>query len=287
MVLRKADPTETQAAAAAATEQFEQCATTPAAKPEAAQPAAQPVFEAQEQFVQDYTTAEGGATVAERPAVQAEELTEASAAVAQNAIAKAKSTAVVAARKLVGAFTDLQNVIALDDVEAMGVGAFPRVTVDLGGFMLDKEEIGGEIKAELLSWNFRYMVTTGSNDEEAKKKVKVSYDGVTVIGGEETCEQAIAAFKEEGYEKADMKCYVDLWASLVSKKGELIEEEDRPLVQIQLSPESVKKFKAFQTELGFKQARGMLKDSQPVVVIKAQRGEHKGNRYGYCTFGLK
>lgn len=205
--------------------------------------------------------------------------------VASTAIAKARSTAVGAASKIKGAFSELQNAIELETVEGLGVGAFPRVTVDLGGFMIDKEEIGTEIKLELISWNFRYMVTTGADDDEAKKKVKVSYDGVTCITGE-SVEDTLAAFKEEGYEDAEKKMYVDLWGSLCSKKGVDLDEADRPLVQVQLSPESVKKFKAFQVELGFKQARGLVNET-PTIVIRSQRGEWKSNRFGYCTFALK
>lgn len=267
MALRKAN----QEAVAAATEPFEQ---------------ASPAFEAPEKgadFVSDYVAAE---TKVAEPEVASPEINEAAAEVARNAIAKAKTTAVGAARKLVGAFSDLQNVIALEDVEAMGVGAFPRVTVDLGGFMLDKEEIGSEIKIELLSWNFRYMVTTGSNDEEAKKKVKVSYDGETIVGTGESVKSAVEAFKEEGYEDAECKGYADLWGSLAVKSGKEIDEADRPIVQVQLSPESLKKFKAFQTEVGFKQARGLLPEGNILITIKANRGEWKGNRYGFCTFSL-
>ena len=117
-------------------------------------------------------------------------------------------------------------------------------------------------------------------------KVKVSYDGETVADTGETVKDAVEAFKEEGYEKAACKCYVDLWGSLMTKKGAELAEEDRPLVQIQLSPESVKKFKAFQVEVGFKQARCLVAATS-VVVLRAQRGEWKGNRFGYCTFALK
>ena len=202
------------------------------------------------------------------------------------ALARAASTAVGAASKIAAAYSDYQNVISLEDVESMGVGAFPRVTVDLGGFMLDKEEIGNEVRLDLFSWNFRYMVTTGANDEEAKKKVKVSYDGVTVADTGESLKDAVDAFKEEGYEAASCKCYVDLWGSLVTKNGKELDEAERPLVQVQLSPESVKKFKAFQVEVGFKQARCLVA-ATGVVVLRAQRGEWKGNRFGYCTFALK
>lgn len=204
---------------------------------------------------------------------------------ASTAIATAQRSAVAAPRKFSGALCDLQNVIPVEDVEALGVGAFPRVTVDLGGFMLDKEEIGTEIKVELISWNFRHMVTTGSNDEEAKKKVKISYDGETCTSGE-SVNDALAAFKEEGYEGAEKKLYVDLFASLVSRKGAEIPEEDRPLVQVQLSPESVKKFGAFRVDLGYKQAKGLV-SATPIITLRSQRGEWKGNRYGFCTFALK
>lgn len=241
-----------------------------------------PVFEAPEVGALEIPVA-GLEPEAEAPAQQVAE----AAKTTSTAIAKAKTSAVSAPRKLVGAFSDLQNVIALEDVESMGVGAFPRVTVDLGGFMLDKEEIGTEIRLELMSWNFRYMVTTGANDEEAKKKVKISYDGETVMGTGERIADAVAAFKEEGYEKAECKTYADLWGSLAFKGGEDIAPEDRPIVQVQLSPESLKKFKAFQTEVGFKAGKGLIDLANALLItIKSNRGEFSGNRFGFMTFSI-
>jgi hypothetical protein len=207
---------------------------------------------------------------------------------ASTAIAKAQSTAIATANPIKGAYAELRNVIPIEDVEGLGIGAFPRVTVDLGGFLLDKTEIGTEIVLELLSWNFRYMVTTGADDEEAKKKVKVSYDGHTVANTGESIAEAIEAFKEEGYEDAESKTYIDLWGSLCTKGGVALAEAERPIVQVQLSPESVKKFKAFQVEVGFKQARGLIGATPTITItIKSQRGEWKNNRFGFCTFSLK
>lgn len=211
--------------------------------------------------------------------------------------AKATGTAVAAidkARTAVGAvrprmqaaYNDFQDVITTEEVQSLGVGAFPRVTIDLGGFTLDKEELGTEIKLDLISWNNRWMITTGAQDDESKKKVKVSHDNETISDTGETIREVLEQFREDGYTKAACKGYIDLWGMLTFAKGKDIEADDRQMVQIQLSPESVKKFRAFQVETGVKK----LSSSDPLpstIVLRSKRGEFGGNRFGYCVFSMK
>jgi hypothetical protein len=119
------------------------------------------------------------------------------------------------------AYMEFQNVIALDSVESMGVGAMPRVTVDLGGFQLDKEDLGPRIKLDLMSWNYRYMCVTGAPGEEARKMIRVSYDGVTCSGTGESVQDVMASFRDAGYDGAGIKCYIDLWGQLLYANGRL------------------------------------------------------------------
>ena len=207
--------------------------------------------------------------------------------VTATAISKAKTTAVSTPRpRIMAAYCEWQNAITPQEVASLGVGAFPRITVDLGGFVMDKDPLGQEIKIDLVSWNNRFMVTTGADDEESKKKIKVSYDGETIMETGESVAEVLAQLREDGYTKASCKGYVDLFGMLVFANGKALTADESTFVQVQLSPESVKKFKAFQVETGYKAGIAKMEVSS-TIVLKAQRGEWKNNRFGFCTFATK
>jgi hypothetical protein len=203
----------------------------------------------------------------------------------QTAVVPSAPTAVAQFRPL-AAYNEFKDVMDAATVETLGVGAFGRVTVDLGGFVLDKTPLGSLIRLSLYSWNYRYMVVTGADGEEAKKMVRISYDGVTCSGTGEDVKDVLESFREAGYSKASIKTYVDLYGSLVFQNDKDVPEDEQLFVQVQLSPESVKKWKAFQVETSFKAARGAVQPSE-VITLRAQRGEWNSNRYGYCIFSLK
>lgn len=132
------------------------------------------------------------------------------------------------------------------------------------------------------------MVVTGSNSEEAKKLVKISYDGVTIIGTGELVKDVVAAWKID-YPKATSKLYYDLWAYLTFADGKEIAVEDQSIHQIQLSPQSTGQFKAFQVNLGFKQKMKMIPAVTEEITIYA-RSEKKvigTDTFGIVKFDLK
>lgn len=185
------------------------------------------------------------------------------------------------------ALADLMNVISTDDLEAMGASVFPRITADLGGLVVDrKDELGKVIKVEVVSWNLRYVITPGVVDAEANEKVRMSYDGVHLNGSTEMVRDYLDALKAQGYEKADIKLYGDLWCTLMATdKGELDPESQR-MVQVQMSPQTLAKFKAFQLEQGIKEARGLVAPTS-VLVIRAESKTLGSNRFGIMTFATK
>lgn len=181
------------------------------------------------------------------------------------------------------ALHDKYQVLSLQDVEAIGFGTFPRLTVDLGGLMLDKTEVGKTAKLEVISWNFRHVITTNSQDPEAKEKTRISYDGETIQGSGESVQAYIDGLKAEGYEKAGSKLYCDLWGNLIftEKQGD-IPLDKQQMVQVQLSPQSLQQFKRYQLERGLKESRGM--EPSTMVTITAERREFNGNRFGLMLF---
>lgn len=187
--------------------------------------------------------------------------------------------------KFVPALSEYNNAIPIETIEGMGIGGLPRVTVDLGGFTMQEKPLGNQIKIQLLSWNVKYAIVTGSTDAEANEHYKVSYDGVNLVGGGNVEEYLSWLKNVKGYEKAAKKQYVDLWGFLTFANGKDLPEDECKTVNVQVSPYSVSKFHAFQLDLGIRQARGMAVSD--TIVLNAERGKMGSNNFGYITFSNK
>ena len=224
-------------------------------------------------FEEPEMTSPAETTVVETPAAVPATFTPAPTAVA---VAPAPKPA-----KFVPALTDLQNAIGIGTIEGMGVGGLPRVTVDLGGFMLDATTtLGTQIKIQLMSWNVKYAITAGSDDKEGKDMYKISYDGENLVGGG-TVDEYINWLKTvKGYDKAGKKQYIDLWAVMLEANGKPV--EDQQIVMIQVAPFSVSKFHGLQLQLGVNQARGMTVSDN--LLLTAERGKMGANSFGYINF---
>lgn len=199
------------------------------------------------------------------------------AVVQGGAIAKASS-------KFSPALSDFENVIAPEDVAALGPGTFPKVTVDLGGFVLDKTTVlGPEIEIEMISWNKRWVISPGVNDAEANDHVRFSTDGETISDGRTIKEYIEHLRNVEGYEKADVKEYFSLWANLTKTKDGDVSPEKQQMVEVQLSPQSAAQFKRYQLEQGMKISRGISTES-PMIRLTSERRNLKGNNFGIAIF---
>lgn len=202
------------------------------------------------------------------------------------AVAKAAASSAVAVvpKKAVAALVEFENNFSIDDVRSMGVGALPKVIA--GGSELDIEGEDAVKKAvvELQSWNRRYLVTPGSDSDEAKKMLKTSYDGVTLEDDHRTVKEYVQFLKEvENYEKASSREYIDMWGLIVSKDGVEVAPAERQLYQFQLSPQSVKKFNAFRLVHGIKVGQGLVVASANVTV-GAEKQEFSGKKFSNMTF---
>lgn len=221
-----------------------------------------------------------GATAA--PATQGVTAVDTSKVEASTAIAKASagSMAVSKPLKATAAFGDYEG--ALPDVD---FGTFPRITVDLGGFEMDKEVLGESIKLEMMSWAHRYIVTPGSDDKEASELVKYSNDGVTLSDGSgTTVVEYLNVLKEvHGYDKASIKNYIDLTGLLVAKGDKDVPEDEQVIVQVQLSPQSVKQFNGYRITKGVMEARKGAQTGNVLTLTRA-RGEFNSNKFAFVKF---
>lgn len=185
----------------------------------------------------------------------------------------------------------LQNAIATEDLEAMGVGAFPRITVDLGGYKVDKEDkLGEAIAVEVLSWNYVDLITVGVQNPTAEENqmIRNSYDGVNLSGGQGTVVDYINFLKSKGYDKAQSKRYCELWANVVwsEKKGDIAPDE-QCLHQVSLSPQSVQQWGRYLLESGIRKTKGIENDN--VVTLTQQSKKFGSNQFAISTFapGIK
>lgn len=209
---------------------------------------------------------------------------------------KVQSTSVATPLSAGTALKSLQNAIPTVELESLGIGVFPRVTVGLDGFSIDKtKELGTRIKFEVLSWSYVWLVTTGEqNNDEANKCIRTSYDGVNLKGGEGLVSDYVKYLKEvDGYDKSCVKQYVEVYATLLEfekKEGKEmvtveVPEEERQIHQISLSPQSVGQWGRYMLESGLRRAKG-IQDSN-IVVANQERKVLGANKFGIAIFSVK
>ena len=188
------------------------------------------------------------------------------------------------------AVKQLQNAIPTTELENLGIGVFPRITVGLDGFSRDKtKELGKKIAIEVLSWSYVWLVTTGEqNNDEANKLIRTSYDGKNLKGGEGSVEDYVKYLKSEGYDKAQVKQYAEVYANILwSEVGGDVKADEQEIVQVSLSPQTVGQWGRYLLESGLRKAKGI--EDTNVVTLEAQRRIIGSNKFGIATFasGLK
>lgn len=232
------------------------------------------------------TTESSNALFEEQDMPEATQAVETQAAPSAVPVAVSATQVAKPSAKFVPALTEFQNAIPLETIEGMGVGGLPKIVADLGGFVVDGDkQLGNQIKLQLLSWNVKYVIVSGSQDKEATEFFKVSYDGENLVGGGSVEEYINWLKNVKGYEKAGKKQYIDLWGYLIAANGKDLAEDDCKTVNVQVAPYSASKFHAFQLDLGIRQARGQ--QVSDVIVLNAERGKMGANSFGFMTFAVK
>ena len=232
---------------------------------------------------------------AQAPAFESEELAEQPSPAETKAVPQdlpvASSTGTAVSPLTAGtAIMQLQNAIPTTELENLGIGVFPRITVGLDGFSRDKtKELGKKIAIEVLSWSYVWLVTTGEqNNDEANKLIRTSYDGKNLKGGEGSVEDYVKYLKSEGYDKAQTKQYAEVYANLIwSEVGGDVKSDEQEIVQVSLSPQTVGQWGRYLLESGLRKAKG-VEDSN-IVTMTQEKRVIGNNKFGIATFasGLK
>lgn len=186
-------------------------------------------------------------------------------------------------------FQSMKDSISPEQLKHMGMNSFKKVTIGLDGFSINEKELGKKIAIEPASWSYIWFVTSGEqSNAETNKLVRTSYDGVNLDNGEDTVEGYLNFLKEEGYEKAKKKQYIELFGDLIWTEADGdVAPEDQDLIKISLSPQSADAWTFYMLQSARRSAKGTPEN--PVITLTQEKRVFGSNRFGVATFtpGLK
>lgn len=205
---------------------------------------------------------------------------------AATAIAKAATGAVAAPRaasKFKIAFADKDGVFDTQTVEGLALAA-PRIKGEQGSLFLGQADLGAEVHFELISFNHRWAIGTGSDDKEAKDYFRVSYDNKTLSVDGTDIGTYISSLQAQGFTKARKSPYMDLWGFVTwsSTNGE-VPVEERQLACLQCSQTSLGAFTAFATTRGLLESSGRVQPLE-VIGVRAMKRTSGSNKYTNFEF---
>jgi hypothetical protein len=135
------------------------------------------------------------------------------------------------------------------------------------------------------SYNVRFLAVPGSNDKEAKLLVRNSYDKINLDDGSGSLQDYVEGLKAQGYTKAHVAEYCDLWGRVVwSEKFGLTDPKDESWdARVQLSATSAKNFNYFCGRRGKLEASG---DAPPLEAVEITAVALEGKSGDYTNFSF-
>jgi len=173
-------------------------------------------------------------------------------------------------------------------VDSANYGDFVSITASQGSFQESGSggrELGKWIAFRPIQAKIKMVCSPNSQDEESKQYFAAVYEGEVTMDGR-TIEECVQDAKAAGYDKADVKKYIDLFAYVVGHDvGDncLVDE----VVMLQLSPMSVISWSKFAKKLEMRAAYGNLEVPAAGFVVKAKATADKnkaGKQYTKYEF---
>ena len=181
------------------------------------------------------------------------------------------------------AFADKNNVFDTATVEKLALAA-PAAKGEQGSVFVGDVDLGSKIRFELISFNHRWTVGTGESDTESKEKFRVSIDGKTLSGSGDDLHAYLESLKAEGYSKAKISPYIDLWGFIVwSEKNGDVPVDASELCRVQCSQTSMGAFTAFATTRGLLESKGL---AQPIDVIEIHAEKRVSGTNKFTNFSF-
>ena len=229
----------------------------------------------------DTETASENTTPADEPKVAAEAQTESQAKAEDKAVAvkqTAGAPAVFDPKKFWYSNPGIEALMA--DLQ---YGDFPSVTASQGSFKIgsDKADIGNIIEFKAIIAKSKLVCSPNSQDDESKEYFAAVYEGDTTMDGR-SIEECLEDAKAAGYERADIKKYIDLVAYVTANSSDKNDIEDE-IVLLQLSPMSVIEWNRFSKRLQADMAFGKVTfDEPPIIRAKAKAMVNKQKKEFTC-----
>ena len=173
---------------------------------------------------------------------------------------------------------------ACEDALRVNYNDLTQIMVTNGNVALKegKELLGDHVGLEIISFQNQWVCSPGGDtqDDESKEYLKFSDDGVYVKGTDQLLTDAVKLAVAAGYEKAKIAERLILVGALVypgkDKKGNVIDELQDELVQIDLAPRSKAAFKAYRINAAFKVSKGLLDPQAALRVCMSAKVMSKG-----------
>ena len=151
-------------------------------------------------------------------------------------------------------------------VDSAQYGDFPSIVASQGSFQTaqDKLDVGNIIEFRAIQAKHKLVCSPNSQDDEAKEYFAAAYVGETTLDGR-TIEQCVEDAKAAGYDKADVKEYVDLYGYVETNSSDK-NDISGEFVVLQLSPMSVIQWNKFSKRLRMEAAFGKLTVTEPPII---------------------
>lgn len=183
------------------------------------------------------------------------------------------------------AFLKQDNFLSIVDVQELALSA-PTIKGEQGSFFIGTQDLGDEIRVELISFNPRWAIGCGEENKESKDFFRVSYDGRTIHGEGTSIEDYMNNLRAQGFEHPKMSLYKDIWVLLTwSKLGGEVSAEDQQIMRLQASQTSAGAFNAFAKTQGLLESKGIRKASPyfGVRAMKRSKGDNKYTNFEFFT----
>lgn len=202
---------------------------------------------------------------------------------ASTAIAKASATSMAAPKELPSNWKSFQDKELTFPIEAVSMWFGPAPSIIHASGVAkhsEKGSLGTKFVFRIDSYNMRFLAVPGSSDKEARDKIRNSYDKETIIDDGSSLEDYVESLKAQGYAKANIAPYVDLWGRVLwsEKTGPTDPLDDSwDCIRVQCSKTSAENFAYFCGKRGASERLGLLPKLDSVEIIATAREGKSGD----------
>ena len=194
-----------------------------------------------------------------------------------------KPSAAAPAPSKVGSFWYTNDAVQeiLDDVR---YGDFPSIIASQGSFKIaaDKTNVGEIIEFRAVQAKKKKICSPNSQDDEARDFFAAAYEGELTMDGR-TIEQCVLDAKAAGYDRADIKDYVDLFGLVTANSSDKVDLAGE-FVMLQLAPMSVLEWNKFSKRLQMDAAFGKLQITGAPIVRATATAAFNAQKKEYTKF---